>query len=273
MDPIDRSLFYSRIRQRPFGGRLRRAHVEGCEAILDYWEAAHSVGDDRWLAYLFGTAFHETAGTMAAIHEYGGAAYFERRYGAQTAVGRTLGNVEPGDGARFHGRGFVQLTGRANYADWSARLGVDLIDDPDLALDAGNAARILIEGAILGTFTGRKLGDYLTGDRADWIDARRVINRLDRAGRIADLAQQFWAAIAHMESGQSGQARLRPSVRHGARGETVRFLQLKLGLPQDGAFGPVTKAAVTRFQRDRRLVPDGIAGPRTWRALLTTNAR
>ena len=269
MDPIDRPLFYDRIRQRPFGGRLRQTQVAGCETILDYWEAAHCNADDRWLAYLLGTAFHETAGTMAAIHEYGGAAYFERRYGAHTAIGKALGNREAGDGARYHGRGFVQLTGRANYADWAERLKMDLIGQPDLALQAGVAARILVDGAILGTFTGRRLGDYLAADRNDWTGARRVINRLDRAGRIAELAEQFWAALSHRTTGQSRQLDHRPTLCRGDRGETVRFVQLLLGQEQDGCFGPATAAAVEMFQIDAGLAADGIIGRRTWRALLT----
>jgi len=268
MDPIDRSEFFRRVRGRPFCGRLIVGEVTGCETILDHWENGHGREDDRWLAYLLGTAFHETAGTMAAIHEYGGAAYFERRYGPQTMVGRALGNVEPGDGARFHGRGFVQLTGRANYADWSMRLDLDLLAEPDLALRPDIAARILIDGAILGTFTGRRLSDYFGETANDWFGARRIINRLDRARDIAALAKQFWAAIVHEDSGQVSQASWRDVLRQGSVGEDVRFLQGLLGLVQDARFGPITRDAVEAVQRFARMSPDGIVGRRTWHALL-----
>ncbi|MDG6078437.1 hypothetical protein E3U23_04430 [Erythrobacter litoralis] len=268
MDSIDRQFFFARIRMRPFGGRLIASQVERCATILDHWERGHAGEDDRWLAYLLSTAYHETAATMAAIDEYGGAAYFERRYGPQTAVGRALGNVEPGDGARFHGRGFVQLTGRANYADWSERTGFDLVSEPDIALYPNVAAQILIDGAILGTFTGKRLGDYLNDTTNDWFGARRVINRLDRAADIAGLGKQFWAAISHEESGQSGQAAHRRTIRIGDRGETVRFLQTQLGLREDGEFGPVTSAAVQLFQVDKGMASDGIVGRITWAELL-----
>lgn len=198
MPTIDRPRLFDALRLDPFGGRLSRDQVCGTEAILDCWEGAHAAGDPRWLAYVLGTAFHETARTMQPIHEYGSAAYFTRRYdpsGAHPAIARALGNTEPGDGARFHGRGFVQLTGRRNYADWSARLGLDLLGEPDLCLYPAVAARILIEGSVLGTFTGRRLGTYFSLDREDWTDARRIINGQDRAVPIAGHAQAFHAAL------------------------------------------------------------------------------
>ena len=268
MDPIDRSEFYRRVRTWPFRGKLGKIQVEGCETILDHWQSGHAAQDDRWLAYILGTAFHETAGTMAAIHEYGGDAYFERRYGARTAVGRTLGNRLPGDGARYHGRGFVQLTGRANYADWSDRLGRDLLTDPDKALRPDVAARILVDGAILGTFTGRRLADYFNDTRNDWIGARRIINRLDRAARIAVVAKQFWGAMTHGDTGRASQVLWRKTLRQGCAGEDVRFLQSLLDLEQDARFGRKTNDAVQSFQSDAELFIDGVVGQQTWRALL-----
>ena len=55
----------------------------------------------------------------------------------------SLGNTQPGDGARFKGRGFVQLTGRANYQKYGRQIGVPLLDDPDRANDAATAAALL----------------------------------------------------------------------------------------------------------------------------------
>lgn len=64
----------------------------------------------------------------------------------------------------------------------------------------------------------------------------------------------------------------RPTLRRGARGDLVKQLQTKLQVGVDGNFGPATEAALRQFQRDNRLVPDGIVGPRTWAALETTTA-
>lgn len=59
---------------------------------------------------MLATTKHETASTMQPIDEYGDSAYFTQMHENRS----DLGNTEPGDGARFHGRGFVQLTGRLN---------------------------------------------------------------------------------------------------------------------------------------------------------------
>ncbi|MGO4711953.1 glycoside hydrolase family 19 protein [Bradyrhizobium sp. 2TAF24] len=58
---------------------------------------------------------------------------------------RDLGNIEPGDGARFKGRGFVQLTGRANYRRIGDEIGIDLVADPERANDGELAGRILAQ--------------------------------------------------------------------------------------------------------------------------------
>lgn len=269
MTKIDREFFFKEVRARPFGGDLQQRHVDGCNAILNFWEDKYSDKDDRWIAYALGTAYHETAYRMEAINEYGGPNYFNARYGPGTPVGRVLGNTEAGDGNRFRGRGFVQLTGRANYADWSGRLGVDLLADPNKVLDTEVAARILVEGSVLGTFTGVKFSNYLNSGKDDWFHARQIINRLDKARRIADYGKQFWAAISYEGTGQVGQADHRPILREGADGEDVRFLQRYLGLHPDGGFGPMTDDVVRAFQDHNGLSVDGIVGRASWSKLLT----
>jgi peptidoglycan hydrolase-like protein with peptidoglycan-binding domain len=59
----------------------------------------------------------------------------------------------------------------------------------------------------------------------------------------------------------------RPTLRRRAKGKLVEQIQAKVGVGVDGEFGPKTEAAVRAFQRVHGLVPDGIVGPRTWRAL------
>lgn len=64
-----------------------------------------------------------------------------------------------------------------------------------------------------------------------------------------------------------GGAAGRATLRRGSQGELVRTLQRKLGLKDDGNFGPRTEAAVREFQRRQLIVPDGIVGPKSWAAL------
>lgn len=70
-------------------------------------------------------------------------------------------------------------------------------------------------------------------------------------------------ALAPAAAGQP----VRPTLRRFATGDMVKQVQTLLGCDADGFFGPKTEAAVRAFQRERKLVPDGIVGPRTWLAL------
>lgn len=147
--------------------------------------------DRRKLAYCLATFKWETAHTMKPIDEHGSDAYFNRRYNPQTKVGKMLGNTQPGDGALFHGRGYVQLTGRSNYAKAKKLTGVDLLNEPDRAKEPELALHIAIQGMTDGWFTGRKLSHYFVGDTADYVNARKIINGLDQADKIADIARGY----------------------------------------------------------------------------------
>ncbi len=189
---INRKFFFDHVRLNLFGGSLKQSQVEGMTAILDEWDKNYSGKDDRWLAYMLATVHHETDRKFAGIEEYGPDSYFKKYDGRGD-----LGNTQPGDGLRFKGRGFVQITGRANYTKYKEILGVDLVKKPELALEIKNCVRILYHGMTTGGFTGKKLSDYFNTTTRDWVAARRIINRLDKANLIADYAQQFYAGISY----------------------------------------------------------------------------
>lgn len=95
-------------------------------------------------------------------------------------------------GSGYYGRGYVQLTWRENYIKMGRRLGISLMEQPDLALVPKHAARICVCGMAEGIFTGRKLADYnLTGGRYNFFEARRIVNILDKAALIAGYAEVY----------------------------------------------------------------------------------
>lgn len=98
---------------------------------------------------------------FAPIPEYASGAAYEGR--------ADLGNTEPGDGARYKGRGFIQLTGRANYREYGQKLGIDLESHPERALEPGVSARILVE-----YFKERGLTQQAA--QGDWESVRRGVN-------------------------------------------------------------------------------------------------
>jgi putative chitinase len=152
--------------------------------------------DVRHVAYTLATIKWETANTLQPITEMGSDEALEKLYGPDTAIGRTLGNTEPGDGARYKGRGYLLLTGKRNYAKANQLLGLagtdsDLLKNPDKALDPEIAYRIT--GFIMhqGVLTGKKLQDYINDSGTNYVEARRIVNGLNKAAEIAEIAKKF----------------------------------------------------------------------------------
>lgn len=141
---------------------------------------AEGINDPKVLAYAKATTKHETAGTNLPINEYGGNDYFTRMYEGRA----DLGNFQPGDGAKYHGRGYIQLTGRANYRDMGKRIGVDLENNPDLALQPEIASRVMA-----AFFKDRGVAQLAS--QGDFIGARGPVNGRDQAEKIAALAEQI----------------------------------------------------------------------------------
>jgi len=132
------------------------------------------------LAYVLATAYHEChnpaypKNRLTPMKEFGGEGYLKSKA------------YYP-----YYGRGFVQLTWKNNYDKAGKRLGIDLLSNPDLALDPLYAANIMINGMKYGSFTGKKLSDYINEREVDFLQARRIINGMDKSKLIADYACLF----------------------------------------------------------------------------------
>lgn len=197
---LDKPVLFDLLRKsKLMGPTLDTREVQGVDAILDAAEC-HNLGAAR-IAYMIATAYHETAGTMAPIREYGSLAYLTRSYdirGINPARARKWGNLNPGDGVKYCGRGLVQLTWHDNYKRAGEHLKIDLVGQPDLAMQLGIAAQIMVEGMIEGWFTGRtvmSLPAVGAASREQFQKARNIINGTDRADLIAGYALEFQAYL------------------------------------------------------------------------------
>ena len=91
--------------------------------------------------------------------------------------------------------GYVQLTWLENYKRATKELGVDFVANPKKLLEARYAAPILVTGSKEGWFTGKKLADYITLSKSDFVGARRIINGTDKAASIAAIARDYDASL------------------------------------------------------------------------------
>lgn len=183
---FDEQAFFAAIRGQFPRGRLSEKQVSGIQEILRVTRKL----PQAYRAYILATTQWETGHTMQPITEYGPRAYFDRYEGR-----RDLGNTRPGDGYRYRGRGYVQITGRSNYLRAGRAIGVDLIGAPEAALNPVHAAQILVQGMTGGWFTTRKMSDYLDKSPPDFLNARRIVNGTDRAAEVAKLAEGYHAAL------------------------------------------------------------------------------
>ncbi len=209
---IDAAKFFPIVRNSVFPHRLTQEQVNGMNAIIKAWDSS-VFGDLRWLSYMMATAFHETGGRMQPISELGGYDYCERMYGPfgrRPNTARQMGNTHMGDGYKYRGRGYVQMTWHNNYLHAGAIIGVDLVGNPDLAMQPDIAAKVMFAGMTDAkiifddfsddqnfTFTGRSLEDCFSDRVDDPYNARRIINGTDHASLIADTHGDFLAALSY----------------------------------------------------------------------------
>jgi hypothetical protein len=168
------------------------------EALVEHYPS-----DIPKIAYSLATAKHEAYNWQKPEFfcpegEIGGAAWCEQ-YDPILANTPSLraravknGNTVQGDGYKYRGRGLVQLTWKNNYRKMGPVIGLDLVNNPDLASDLKNAITIMIIGMERGLFTTVKLGSYVNSKNKNYVGARAVINDPnDKPHAIAGYAKIF----------------------------------------------------------------------------------
>lgn len=263
------------------------AAVEALEAVSNDIAALGALAGERRAAHLIGQCAHEsmrfsrTAESLFYTTPDRLCAVWPSRFPtpanaqpfcrnpeklANNVYANRNGNGSPasGDGFKYRGRGYLQLTGRSNYRTFGSRIGVDLENDPDRAEDPEVAWKIAACYLATRKRAGRTAFEWADQDNVEMVT--RIVNGGQHG--LADRRQRTIMALA----GLGGMA-VRPQLRRGDDGPAVELLQRALtqrGFALgaiDGDFGPKTETALKAFQLSVGLASDGVAGTNTWKAL------
>ncbi|MEM7240031.1 MAG: peptidoglycan-binding protein [Pseudomonadota bacterium] len=175
-----------------------------------------------------------------------------------------LGNTESGDGWKFRGRGYIQLTGRANYTKYGEMIGIDLVADPGAATDPKVAWQLAT--AYMATRKRKRRTVFEWADLNNVEQVTRAIN-----GGVHGLADRKLRTFHALEALDG--VEVQPELSRGEDGVVVVLLQRALALAgfspggQDGRFGPATLKALLGFQKAEGLDETGKSDTATWEAL------
>lgn len=270
---VDRDLLAAVAGPAPSAKKARQAEIiQLAAAALPSLLDRYAINTAARIAQFLGQVAHESDG-FCTTREYADGSAYEGR--------RDLGNVHPGDGKRYPGRGIMQLTGRANhraFTAWARTLDPscpDFEQQPELVEQFPWAALVAV---YFWTVNGLNP----LADRNDLLGITRKINGgrngLEDRQRREAIAERYLAAklavtaaTAEGVSSQQSFAVLYRGIKD--RDEDVADLQRLLAeagyyhLAIDGDFGAGTEGAVKAFQSRLKLKVDGIAGKQTLGAL------
>ena len=163
---------------------------------------------------------------------------------ANLVYGNRMGNINPGDGYLFRGRGVIQLTGRDNYTNFGKTIDLS----PEEVVEYLQTK----EGAFESACWYWKIRNInIACDAGDIVRMTRLVN--GGTNGLEDRKKRYTTALQILSG----------VVKRGSKGEFVRKIQVVLGLGPDGIFGADTEAALKKWQTANNLYPDGVAGPET----------
>jgi hypothetical protein len=153
-----------------------RSLQTGLSSLVSAWQKRGD-GDMKKLAYILATVDYETSGSFKPLLE------------------KTASAAD-----NYYGRGYVPMEFKGNYIIIGKDLGVDLVDNPDLALNPDIAAEVTIDIMMRGLATGHRLGDYFSATKSDWVGARAITGTGAHGAEIAAQAQQIYAVLTGAQS-------------------------------------------------------------------------
>lgn len=175
---MDRKIFFDLYRQNLDPNRkLDQSEVDALTTFLNFFERDIKMFSIKQWAYVFATVFHETGATFLPVIEAHWLSEAWRKKNLQYYP--------------YYGRGYVQITWDYNYKAYSKKLAIDLLNNPELSMIPENSWFILVDGFKNGVFTGKKISGYINDKKADYKNARRIINGTDKAVLIASYAVLF----------------------------------------------------------------------------------
>lgn len=196
-NPISVPEFVTRF-NTAFRERLTDKQVASIEFLLHEIKQ-HNVKDNKQIAYILATVWHECR--FLSIRERRA----KPTSPEQTKIWQWQNRYWP---FGFYGRGFSQLTWRYNYARFSPIVGIDLVQNPDAALQPGIGAKIIVFGMVNGSFTAprhltespNRLSKYFPpdGTKADFIGARKIVNGTFQAEIVAGHAVKILGILVAM---------------------------------------------------------------------------
>lgn len=172
---IDKDNFYKKIKEIGLIKSVTQDQVNTLNTLFDEWDK-ENIADKRQLAYILGTIYHETGEAMIPVIELDNKA-------------KTYLKSKPY--YPYIGRGLIQLTWKTLYRKFGTLLELDFIKNPNQLLEPLIAVKVAIIGMTNGVFTGVGLSKYFNDKKGDWVNARKVINGLDCASKIAGYSKSF----------------------------------------------------------------------------------
>jgi len=236
--------------------------TDAADGLCDVWEEVSALASTPWrLAALIGQTAHESAGYSDRVEDlwysaeripkvwpsrFASAEAAAHLAGAPEALaeavyGGRMGNDRPGDGWRYRGRGWLQLTGRNQYRWMAGLTGLPLEDRPEMAGRSDHAWRIAALYLAHSTMSGKTAFEW-----ADAHDDRRVTLAVNRGVHgLSDRTRRTALALTALVPLGEMAAR-RSLVR---RGSLILAMQVTLARdghdpgPEDGLWGPRTARA------------------------------